>query len=243
MLADARLHQDSIMLSRTVLIVVALLASTHLAGAQPATEATPAPAATPAAPAASGSEAMEDPQTGDHWTYEVHDDISGNLKSTIIQTVTDVAAGNVGVRVTALNNSNTGFLTYDPGWNVKNNGTWRYAPSDGTGISAPLTVGKTWHIKSNDTNISANSTFRRTGTSKVTAKESVTTTAGTFDAYKVETSIQAVYVKDPSRKFQVIQTSWYAPEVNHWVKRSSETRIDGHVSDKSTVELIEYGRR
>ena len=231
------------MLSRTALIAIALLASTHLAGAQPAAEATPAPAATPAAAPASGSEAMEDPQTGDHWTYEVRDDISGDLKSTIIHTVSDVSGGNVEIRVTALNNANTGFLTFDRNWNIKSNATWRYAPTDGTGVSMPLAVGKTWPIKSNDTAISVNATFRRTGTAKVTAKESVTTTAGTFDAYKVETSVNAVNVKDPSRKIQLVQTTWYAPEIDHWVKRSSETRLDGRVHDKSTMELIEYGRR
>jgi hypothetical protein len=229
------------MLSRTSLIAVALLASTLIAGAQPAP---PAAESTPAAsPPASSSEAMEDPQTGDHWTYEVRDEITGDLKSTVIQTVTDVSASNIDIRVSALNNPNIGFLTFDRSWNVRNNATWRYAPSDGTGISAPLAVGKTWPIKSNDTSISINANFRRTGTSKVTAKESLTTSAGTFDTYKIETSIQAINTKDPSRKIQVIQTTWYAPEIDHWVKRSSETRIDGQVRDKSAMELIEYGRR
>lgn len=226
------------MLSRTVMMVVILLGSTPFAGAQPAAEAAPS---TP--PPASGSEAMEDPQTGDHWTYEVHDEISGDLKSTLIQTVTDVSASEINIRLSALNSPNTGYLTFDRGWNVKNNGTWRYAPTDGTGISAPLTVGKTWSVKSSDTSISANATFRRTGTSKVTAKENLTTSAGTFDTYKIETTIQAINAKDPSRKIQVIQTTWYAPEIDHWVKRSLETRIDGRLRDKSAMELIEYGRR
>ena len=33
---------------------------------------------------------MADPQTGDHWTYELRDDITGEVKSTITTTVTDV---------------------------------------------------------------------------------------------------------------------------------------------------------
>lgn len=218
--------------------IILLLASIDVARAQPDTD--PAPS-TP--PSTSAAEAMEEPQTGDHWTYELRDEISGELKSTVIQTVSDVSAGNVEVRLTWLNSSNTGFLTFDRNWNVKNNASWRYAPGDGTGISAPLAVGKSWSIKSNDTSVSANATFRRTGTSKVTSKESVATTAGTFDTFKVETSIQAINVKDPSRKIQVTQISWYAPEIDHWVKRSSEVRVDGRVTDKSAMELIEYGRR
>ncbi|WP_315702111.1 MULTISPECIES: hypothetical protein [unclassified Bradyrhizobium] len=226
------------MLSRKFLIVATLLGSMPLASAQPQAETTPS-----APQPASSGEAMEAPQTGDHWTYEVRDEITGDLKSTVIQTITDVSASDISIRVSALNNPNTGFLTFDRSWNVKNNGTWRYAPSDGTGVSVPLAVGKSWPIKSNDTSISANANFRRTGTSKVTAKESLTTSAGTFDTYKIETSIQAINTKDPSRKIQVTQTTWYAPEIDHWVKRSSETRIDGQVRDKSAMELIEYGRR
>ena len=37
-------------------------------------------------------EPMEDAQTGDHWTYELRDDITGEVKSTITNTVTDVSA-------------------------------------------------------------------------------------------------------------------------------------------------------
>jgi hypothetical protein len=226
------------MLKRPFVIAAVLFGATRFADAQPAAESAPS---TPSS--TTSSEAMEDPQVGDHWTYEVRDDISGDLKSTVIQTVTDVSGSNIGIRVSALNSPNIGFLTFDRSWNVRNNGTWRYAPSDGTGISPPLAVGKTWPIKSNDTSISANANFKRTGTSKVTAKESVTTSAGTFEAYKIETSIQAINTKDPSRKIQVIETTWYASEIDHWVKRSSETRIDGQVRDKSAMELIEYGRR
>ena len=34
---------------------------------------------------------MEDAQTGDHWTYEFRDEITGEVKSTITNTVTDVS--------------------------------------------------------------------------------------------------------------------------------------------------------
>jgi hypothetical protein len=221
-----------------LLVVFGLLSSVGLAAAQTAAETTPS---TP--PPASALEAMEDAQPGDHWTYEVRDEITGDLKSTLIQTVTDVSATEIGIRVTVLGNPGNGFLTFDRGWSLKNNGTWRYSPSDGTGISGPLSVGKTWPVKSTDTNTSASTSFKRSGTSKVAGKESVTTKAGTFDSYKIEMSFQGLNTKDPTRKVQMVQTTWYAPEVDHWVKRISETRIDGRVHDKSSMELIEYGRR
>ena len=226
------------MLKRPFVIAAVLFGATRFADAQPPAESAPS---TPSS--TTSSEAMEDPQVGDHWTYEVRDDISGDLKFTMVQTVTDISATDINIRQTELNNPGVGFLTFDRSWNVKNNGTWRYSPGDGTGIGSPFEVGKSWPVKSNDVNIAANVTFRRTGTSKVTARENVTTSAGTFNAYKIETSIQAINTKDPSRKYQVVQISWYAPEVDHWVKRSTETRIDGRLRDKSAVELVEYGRR
>ena len=195
------------------------------------------------APRQDNIEVMEDAQAGDHWTYEIRDEISGTLKSTLVQTITDVSANEIGVQVTWLGNSDTGFLTFDRNWNVKTSGAWRYQQGDGTGISPPLSIGKSWPIKSNDVNASNGTNFRRTGTSKVVGQENVTTKAGTFQSYKIETTLQGVNAKDPSRKMQLTQTTWYAPEIDHWIKRTSETRIDGHVQGRSVMELVEYGRR
>jgi hypothetical protein len=226
------------MLRRTLLVTISLLASLDLAAAE-----TPAETPPSTAPATSAAQAMEDVQTGDHWTYEARDEITGDLKSTLTQTVTDVSANDISIRVSWLGSANTGYYTYDRSWNVKSNGAWRYAPGDGTGVSAPLAVGKSWQIKSNDINAPTGVNLNRSGTSKVTAKESVTTGAGTFDAYKIETSLQGVNTKNPANKMQLVQTTWYAPEIDHWVKRTYELRINGRVSDKSSLELVDYGRR
>ena len=75
------------------------------------------------------------------------------------------------------------------------------------------------------------------------AQESVTTRAGTFDAFKIETSFQIQNANDPTKKIQAVQESWYAPAIDHWVKRSFVSRSEGRVRDKNTVELVEYGRR
>ncbi len=107
---------------------------------------------------------MEDAQTGDHWTYELRDDITGELKSTITNTVTDVSDSEINVRVARLGNSNPGYQTFDRSWNVKNSGGWRYTPNDGTGIRAPLAVGKSWSFKSNDLNSTAGVSWKRSGT-------------------------------------------------------------------------------
>jgi hypothetical protein len=224
------------MLRYAFLATIAVLATTSSLTAQ-----TPPAPATSSASIETPNEPMEDPQTGDHWTYELRDEITGDIKFTLTQTVTDVSDSEIGIRVNQLGNSNAGYLTFDRSWNVTSNGAWRYTPNDGTGIRLPLTVGKNWTLKSTDTNAALSS--KRSGTAKVIAQESVTTRAGTFDTFKIETSYQLQSANDPTKKAQVVLQTWYAPLIDHWVKRSFVSRSDGRVREKNTVELVDYGRR
>lgn len=206
---------------------------------------TPNPAPTPA-PAATENvdqEKMEDPQVGDHWTYEVRDDISGDVKSLLTDTVTDLTDSQISLRITRAGNTSSGYQTFDRSWNLIKSGIYRYSPSDGTGIRAPLAVGKTWSFKSSDINGTSGLSAKRSGTSKVTAQESLTTQAGTFDTFKIETSIRVQNANNATDKAQVVMQTWYAPSIDHWVKRSIVTRSDGRVRANNTTELVEYGRR
>jgi hypothetical protein len=214
--------------------------------AQPAPNRTepPAPpsASTPAIPP-DVAETMEEALPGDHWTYETRDEITGDVKATTTNVVTEVTAAAISLRVNVLGNPNTGYVTYDRSWNLTNNGIWKYAPNDGTGVRLPLAVGKKWTFQSADSNSTQGLNFKRSGTSRVTAQESVTTNAGTFDTFKVETSYSIRNANDPTKKFDIILLTWYAPAINHWVKRVSTSRSAGHLRDNSSVELVEYGRR
>ena len=229
------------MLRSALLAAVALLATAHSLAAQTPPGGSPPTTTSPAID--TPNEPMEDPQTGDHWTYELRDEISGVVKSTFTHTITDISDSEISIRVTNLGNANTGYLTLDRSWNLTNNGLWRYSPNDGTGIRLPLVVGKSWAVRSTDTNSTAGFSLKRSGTTKVVAQESVTTRAGTFDTFKIETSYQLQNANDPTRKFQIAVQTWYAPLIDHWVKRSVVSRSDGRVREKSTVELAEYGRR
>jgi hypothetical protein len=229
------------MLRGALAAFIALLATTVPLAAQTA----PGGAAPPASSAdqASAPEPMEDAQLGDRWTYELRDEITGDLKSTITHTVTDISPTEISVRIGSLGTNNVGYLTYNRAWDLVNNGTWRYTPNDGTGIRMPLAVGKTWPIKSTDANSSAGASFRRSGTAKVTAQDSITTRAGKFDTFKIEMSFQMRNANDPTKKFDSEQVVWFAPAINHWVKRSATSRSEGKVREKNTIELVEYGRR
>jgi len=220
------------------LATVGLLLSASALTAQTPTNSAPAPAASE-----STVETMEDPQVGDHWTYEVRDDISGDVKATTTNTITDVSATDVSVRTSALGNSNFGYINYDRSWNRTSNDTWRFTPSDGNGIRLPLAVGTTWSAKANDVNRTSGFSWKRSVKSKVVAQESFTTRAGTFDTFKIEITSEFQSSKDPSKRFQETAQGWYAPAIDHWVKQSFVTRSDGRVRNKTTTELIEYGRR
>lgn len=228
------------MLRRCLLTTISLLASASLLTAQTPPSQSLVPASTETA---SQQEEMADPQIGDHWTYEVRDEITGDLKLMVTHTITDVSATEISVRQATLGKPGTGFMTYDRSWSLINNGLWRSTPNDGMGIRAPLEVGKSWPVKSTGFNTSSGVGSKITGTSKVTAKETVTTPAGTFEAYKVETSVQSRNTNDATKKIQAEQQTWYAPAINHWVRRTFVSKSEGRVRTRSSVELVEYGRR
>ncbi|MFX6322857.1 hypothetical protein ABTF92_19910, partial [Acinetobacter baumannii] len=64
------------MLRSPVFATIALLATVGPLSAQTPAPSPPA-AAAPAAETPNSPEPMEDAQTGDHWTYQVRDDITG----------------------------------------------------------------------------------------------------------------------------------------------------------------------
>lgn len=189
------------------------------------------------------SESMEQPLPGDHWTYEVRDDITGALKYTTTNLVTDVTENGISVRMENLGNPGTSYVVYDRSWNVKNNSIWKFSPNDGTGVSLPLKAGSAWKIQSNDLYAARGISWKRSGSSKTVGEESITTRAGTFNTFKIETSVTIRNANDPTKKSDMTMTTWYAPSINHWVKRASKTMSDGHVNEQITTELVEYGRR
>ena len=78
-----------------------LLTLNTIALAQPAAPATDNNAAVPATEQPT---LMEQPLLGDRWTYEVRDEITGNLKFTSTQLVTDVTPSEISIRIETLGN-------------------------------------------------------------------------------------------------------------------------------------------
>ncbi len=182
-----------------------------------------------------------DALAGDYWDYDARDDIMGTGNE-LDFIVTNVAPGIIAVRVGVEGKpGRTTFLTYDHAWNVISNGRWRFRPSDGDGIPQPLAVGKTWSFRGDALDSQSHHARRRLLTAKVVAQEKLTTKAGTFDTYRIETTWTAHDTWDSTVRFEYQQTTWFAPEINHWVKRTTVLRTDDLVRERNTLALTKWG--
>jgi hypothetical protein len=221
----------------------AAVAVVYLLAGTPATQA----AERDAQPAASnGAEtksptSMEEPMPGDFWTYEVRDEIGGAIEVRK-SVVTQVNAGEIRVDV-AGGKSGDRLNVYDRSWNLKSTGPWKYQPIDGSGIRTPLKVGAAWSVTADDVNSQNGDIFRRSVNAKVVGQETITTKAGRFETFKIETTVSRRSANDPSKKGEITAQTWYAPVIDHWVKRSFVARANNHLVNSSTSELVEYGRK
>jgi len=184
---------------------------------------------------------MEEAQAGDHWTYAERDEITGKVRGTTTHIVSGVTPAGIGVRLSTPERP-ARDLAFDRSWNLIRDGAWRYSPHDGRGIMRPLRVGEIWPVEAESIKMDSMLDFRRTGRSRVTMQESVTTPAGRFDTYRIDTVFQDKASGGRLRR-DVVYRTWYAPAINHWVKRMVEVRDGGMLSDRQSWELTSYGRQ
>src|ERR1700680_646888 len=169
---------------RYAVLVLGLVSGAALAQQAPPPDGAPAPSSPTAPVQPSGAVvAMEEPLPGDHWTYEVRDEIAGTITATRANVVTEVTPTDITVRFKIAGNNNEGINVYDRSWHLIDARPWKFSPNDGTGIRTPLTVGKTWTFQANSINSVNGSVWKRSGTSKVVGQETVTTRAGTFETF------------------------------------------------------------
>ena len=226
------------MLRRSMLAIMCLLAagtSVRAAGDAPAASTAPA--------AAKPVTAMEQPLQGDFWIYEVRDEIIGKVSAIRKHIVTEVSPTEISIRVTTEGKDSQGLIVYDRSWNIKNAGEWTYQPGDGSGIRSPLKVGDSWNFSGDDVNSSKGNIWKRSGHSKVVGQETITTKAGAFETYKIEITLSRRPTNDPTHKTDITAEVWYAPAIDHWVKRTFVSRGNGHLLASNVLELVEYGRK
>ena len=180
---------------------------------------------------------------GDRWVYELKDEITGDLKATTTVVVLDVSDTEINARISVRGAARPQQIVFDRSWNRVDDSIWKYTPSDGTGVRTPLEVGKAWRCESKATHFQHGTALSITGQSKVVGAEKTTTRAGTFDTFKVETTMRQINSNDQTKSSTVTATLWYAPSINRWVRKTHKTQIEGRLRDSNTEELTDYSRK
>jgi len=180
---------------------------------------------------------------GDRWVYEVKDEMTGDVKATTTVVVVDVSEGEIHTRLSTRGATSPRQIVYDRSWNRIDDSVWKYRPSDGSGIQMPLQVGKEWRFENKATHFQNGTASSITGHSKVVGQEPITTSAGTFDAFKIETTTRQVNANDQTKAATMTATLWYAPSVNRWVRKTYKLQIEGRLRDAQTEELSDYSRK
>lgn len=85
--------------------------------------------------------------------------------------------------------------------------------------------------------------WKWSGTSTVVDQETLTTKAGTFETFRIETTSASTNLRDPARTEQLTGVTWYAPVLAHWVKRSWIIHNDNRLRSNNTCEIVEFGRK
>jgi hypothetical protein len=181
-------------------------------------------------------------RVGDRWSYEIKDDLTGDLRHAVTVVVVDITDKEITTRTAIRGKDRPQTMVFDLDWGRIDDGAWRLLPS-GIGIKRPLQVGKEWRSDATAMHLQSGVAYRASGVAKVTGEEQITTAAGTFDTYRIETTVRLVNTRDQTKSSTWTFVFWYAATVNRWVKRKTEARYEGRLRDSYVEELTEYSRK
>jgi hypothetical protein len=190
-------------------------------------------------PADQASDAV---RVGDRWVYDTKDEITGFPKATYSHVVTEVSPKEIVVSLTFRGQNNSSLMVYDHNWNRVEQPNFKFKPNDGQGIRLPLAVGKEWRAEYEARPTQTGVVSKGSVVNKVVGQETVTTPAGTFDTFKIETRVQNINTADPSQLAHYENVMWFAPQVNHWVRRKLVTKIRNRMSQSVSEELTDFSR-
>jgi hypothetical protein len=181
-------------------------------------------------------------RVGDRWSYEIKDGFSGELRPAMTFVVAEVNDKEITTRVSIRGRDRPQTMVHDLDWGRIDDGAWQLRPP-GIGIKKPLQIGNEWRSDANGVHSQSGATFRAEGVARVVGQERITTQAGSFDTFRVDMTVRMINTRDLTRTQMWTFVVWYAPEVNRWVKKTSEWRSEGRLRDSSSEELTEYSRR
>src|SRR5258708_4239049 len=134
-------------------------------------------------------------------------------------TITEVSPAEFVMRVTTQGKTGSSIRICDHDWNLIDRGDFKYKPNNGGGIKPPLLVGKEWRSEHEGRSTQSSYVSQTSVAAKVTAQETITTSAGTFKTFKIESLRRDISSAAPSKSPEYKNPEWYAPEINYWVRR------------------------
>ena len=179
---------------------------------------------------------------GDRWVYDTRDEMTGQPKETYTEIVTKLSPEEAVVNLTFSGTPASVFVTYDRDWNCVDNLIWRFKPNSGEGISLPLAEGKIWRIEFDARNNLTGESIKGSSSSKVVAQEDVATLAGTFNTFKIERQVRQFDAADPSKLTESQIVLWYAPRINHFVRRTTVVKFAERTRSIMSEELADFTR-
>ncbi len=182
-------------------------------------------------------------RVGDRWSYEIKDGVTDDLRQVVTIVVAEIGQREITTRVTIRGQDRAQTFVYDFDWARIDDGVWKHRPNDLSGIRKPLQVGKEWRSEGNTMNLRNGAAFRTSSKGKVVAQERVATPAGTFDTFRIEATVRQVNATDQTKSSTATHVTWYAPEINRWVRRKLDLRFEGRLETRPLEELTEYSRK
>jgi hypothetical protein len=205
--------------------------------------------------AASGGDPLTLPQApadgvdvsrGDEWIYEIRDSLTGEELSQESVVVVEKHADTIDTRL-RITASKTGIerigaATYDLFWRRLPD---EISPGNGAqeswGVKPKLRIGEDWDYSFERPLMGSTIMMRWIGHGEALGAESVELPNGrTVQALKVE------FFERPSvarYRIEMHVVEWFSLEINRYVQRDVETRLDNKITDSTTELLQDYVRR
>jgi hypothetical protein len=184
---------------------------------------------------------------GDRWVYEIKDEITGYPRGEYTDMVTEVSPREIVLNRTfreRIDGSPESLLiTFDRDWDAIDNLLWKFEPNNGQGIRPPLTLGKIWQSEFDAKDLDTGATYKGMSSSKVVGREPITTPAGTYDTFKIEHKSQQISPLDAAKMWENEVVIWYAPEINHWARKTTLVVFEKRTRLNISEELADYTRK
>jgi len=166
-------------------------------------------------------------KVGDSWTYSRFDKLTNQITGTFVITVQKIEGGEITMESrSAGGQGNPALSVFTSDWHVRKRLGRGFDPAIPE-YAFPLEIGKSWEGKYTGPDPRGASLVDYELKGKVVGAESVTVSAGTFDAMKIQLETSWLY-KGPftlggSLLYGTfVQTIWYAPKAKRFVKMDIE---------------------